>query len=64
MMEDDHNEINFEWEQVQTTGRSPGKISHHTASVLPSKDVIIYGGLKGEDSNAEIYLFSPPNAMW
>jgi len=51
MMEEENNEINFEWEKIATTGRGPGRISHHTACILPSKDVIIYGGLKGEDSN-------------
>ena len=64
VMEEDSNETNFEWEQVQTTGRGPGKISHHTASVLPSKDVIIYGGLKGEDSNQEIFQFNPNTNSW
>ena len=64
VMEEDSNEINFEWEQVQTTGKGPGRISHHTASVLPSKDVIMYGGLKGEDSNQEIFQFNPNTNSW
>ena len=55
MMEEDNNEASFEWELVNTSGRGPGRISHHTASVTASKDVIIYGGLRGEDSNQEIF---------
>ena len=49
---------------MQTTGRGPGRISHHTAHVRPSKEVVIYGGLKGEDSSAEIYLFNPNTNAW
>lgn len=64
MMEEDNNEANFEWEQVHTTGRGPGRISHHTASVTASKDVIVYGGLRGEDSNHEIFQFNPNTNNW
>ena len=53
-----------EWELVQTTGRGPGRISHHTVSVRPTKEVIFYGGLKGEDSNSEIFLFNPNTNAW
>jgi hypothetical protein len=64
MMEMNDNEANFEWETVQTTGKGPGRISHHTASVMPSKEVIMYGGLKGEDSNHEIFQFNPSTSSW
>ena len=40
-----------DWELVQTTGTGPGKISHHTVSVRPSKEVVLYGGLKGDEGN-------------
>lgn len=53
-----------EWEPVATQGRGPGKISHHTASVRPNKEVVVYGGLRGEDSNGEIFLFNPSNNSW
>jgi len=43
---------------VQTSGRSPGKISHHKATVLNAKDVLIYGGLKGEDSNPDVFILN------
>ncbi len=53
-----------EWELVQTTGRGPGKISHHTVSVRPTKEVIFYGGLRGDDSNDEVFLFNPNTNTW
>ena len=63
-MEEDAGDLGIEWELVQTTGRGPGRISHHTSSVRPTKEVIFYGGLKGEDSNAEIFLFNPNTNSW
>lgn len=53
-----------EWELVQPSGRGPGRISHHTASVRPSKEIVFYGGLKGEESNNEIFLFNPNTNSW
>ena len=62
-MEEDLQEMS-EWELVQTTGRGPGKISHHTVSVRPTKEVIFYGGLRGDDSNDEVFLFNPNTNTW
>ena len=53
-----------EWELVQTSGKGPGRISHHTVSVRPDKQVLFYGGLKGEDSNPEVFLFNPQTNSW
>lgn len=64
LLQEDTSGQPVEWEQVQTTGRGPGRISHHTASVRPTKEVIFYGGLKGEDSNSEIFLFNPNTCSW
>ena len=64
MAEDDGSGSAIEWELVQTTGRGPGRISHHTVSVRPTKEVVFYGGLKGEDSNSEIFLFNPNTNTW
>ena len=65
MLEEDvAGDAGTEWELVHTTGRGPGRISHHTGSVRPSKEVIFYGGLKGEDSNSEIFLFNPNTNSW
>lgn len=64
LLDDDGSGQPVEWEMVQTNGRGPGRISHHTVSVRPSKEVIFYGGLKGEDSNSEIFLFNPNTCSW
>lgn len=64
MLADDGSVTSNEWELVQTSGKCPGRISHHTASVRPSKEVVFYGGLKGEDSNNEIFMFNPSNNAW
>jgi hypothetical protein len=64
MTEDDGSFTAIEWELVQTSGRGPGRISHHTVSVRPTKEVVMYGGLKGEDSNSEIFLFNPNTNTW
>ena len=64
MLADDGSVTSNEWELVQTSGKGPGRISHHTASVRPSKEVVFYGGLKGEDSNNEIFMFNPSNNAW
>ena len=64
MAEDDGSGSAIEWELVQTSGRGPGRISHHTVSVRPTKEVVFYGGLKGEDSNSEIFLFNPNTNTW
>ena len=65
MLEEDvAGDAGTEWELVHTTGRGPGRISHHTGSVRPTKEVIFYGGLKGEDSNSEIFLFNPNTNAW
>lgn len=53
-----------EWEPVVTAGRNPGKISHHKAFVMNEQNVLIYGGLKGEDSSADIWLFNAVNSNW
>jgi len=63
-MDDEGPDGVSEWELVQTTGRGPGRISHHTVSVRPSKEVVFYGGLKGEDSNSEIFVFNPTTSAW
>lgn len=64
ILEEDMSGDVGEWELVQTTGRGPGRISHHTASVRPSKEIVFYGGLRGEESNSEIFLFNPSTNNW
>lgn len=64
MLEDEGTDFINEWELVNTSGKGPGKISHHTVSVRPSKEVVFYGGLKGEDSNNDVFLFNPNTNSW
>jgi len=53
-----------EWECVNTHGAGLGRISHHTASVRNSNEVVFYGGLKGEESNKLICLFNCSTNTW
>ena len=54
-----------EWELVSTQGKAPGKISHHTCSIInQGKEVLFYGGLKGDDSNSEIYIYNALASSW
>lgn len=54
----------MEWECVTTSGKSPGKISHHTCFAINDKEVIFYGGLKGDDSNADIFMYNALGSSW
>jgi len=58
MLEEDGRDEESGWDLVETMGRGPGRISHHTATVRQNKEVYFYGGLKNEDSNSEIFLFN------
>ena len=51
------------WEQVFPNGKGPGKISHHTAFVQDS-EVIFIGGLRGEDSCNEVFVFDVIQCCW
>ena len=64
MAEDDGHNIPMEWELVNTSGHGPGRISHHTVSVRPGKEVVFYGGLKGDDANNDIFVFNPNTNQW
>jgi len=52
------------WEQISTSGRDIGKISHHSCAAVSAKEVIFVGGLKGEDSNKQIFLLNLANHAW
>lgn len=64
MLEQDSHDEGCEWELVETMGRGPGRISHHTSIVRQNKEVYFYGGLKNEDSNSEIFLFNLSKNEW
>ena len=54
-----------EWECLATSGKAPGKISHHTCSIAKGgKEVLFYGGLKGDDSNNEIFVYNALGSSW
>ncbi len=53
-----------EWECVKATGKEIGKISHHTACLMNTKDVVFYGGLRGEDSNPLVYVLDLVKNIW
>jgi len=39
------------WELISSSGRDIGRISHHTCALVSAKEVVFFGGLKGEDSS-------------
>jgi N-acetylneuraminic acid mutarotase len=52
------------WEQIQYRGpKSPGRISHHRCAVTGDK-MILVGGLKGETSNTDCWLFDLKTNAW
>ena len=44
------------WELISGKGKNPGKISHHTCTVMGDK-MILLGGLKGDKQNSDSYIF-------
>jgi len=62
-----HSDASYpvEWEPVTgASGRDTGKISHHTAAIVNSKEVVFYGGIKNTDSNPEIFVYNVINNSW
>lgn len=58
------NSYPVQWEQVAFRGaKAPGKISHHRCAVQGDKMILI-GGLKGEVSNTECWLFDLKTNTW
>ncbi len=52
------------WEQIAYRGtKSPGRISHHKCAVIGDKMVLI-GGLKGEVSNTDCWIFDLKTNSW
>lgn len=52
------------WEQVTTTGRDIGKISHHTCSMVSAKEIVFFGGLKGENSSQNVHMLNLVSNNW
>ena len=58
------NGFPVQWEQVQFRGpKSPGRISHHRCGVSGDK-VILIGGLKGDTSNTDTWIFDLKTNQW
>ena len=46
------------WELISSSGRDIGKISHHTCALVSAKEVVFFGGLKGEDSSKSAFILN------
>lgn len=47
----ENTSIKVGWEQITTTGKDIGKISHHTCAKISPKEILFSGGLKGDSSS-------------
>ena len=54
----------FCWEQISTTGKDLGKISHHSCAMVSAKEIAFFGGLQGESSNTQIALLNLLKNQW
>ena len=52
-----------QWELIAFKGAGPGRISHHTCAVKDDK-MILVGGLQGDASNKNLYVFEILNNTW
>ena len=51
----------FNWEEVQTTGKDLGKISHHSCAMVSAKEIAFFGGLNALGSNNDVCLLNLVN---
>jgi hypothetical protein len=49
------------WEHISTSGKDIGRISHHTVALVSAKEVVFFGGLKGEDSIKSAFILNLSN---
>lgn len=52
------------WDCVATTGKDIGKISHHTCCMVSAKEVVFFGGLKGDSSSNSVFLLNLVGNIW
>jgi hypothetical protein len=52
------------WELISSSGRDIGRISHHTCALVSAKEVVFFGGLKGEDSSKSAFILNLLNNQW
>jgi hypothetical protein len=54
---------NMTWTQIETSGDSPGRISHHCGNLMGDY-FIVYGGMVGLDSNDSIFVLDLNKKQW
>lgn len=52
------------WEQVQTSGRDIGRISHHKCAMISAKEVAFFGGLRADTSGNCVSILNLANNTW
>lgn len=52
------------WEQVNTTGKEIGKISHHSCAMVSAKEVGFFGGMRGEENNENLSVLNLLTNVW
>ena len=52
------------WELINTTGKDIGKICHHNCSMVSNKEVMFFGGLKGDTSSQAVFLLNLATNAW
>ena len=52
------------WEQIMTTGKDIGKISHHTCAMITPKEILFSGGLKGDSSSQSVFTLNLLTNVW
>jgi hypothetical protein len=52
------------WEQITTTGKDIGKISHHTCAIINNKEILFSGGLKGDVSENQVFCLNLLTNLW
>ena len=55
----------FSWESITPKGKGPEKISHHVCATFKDcENVVLYGGLKGDNDNGDVYIYDIPHNSW
>ena len=59
----DDPQYTLQWELVTPSGKGPGKISHHTCAAI-GEQMILIGGLQGDNSNSNLYSYDIAKNAW
>jgi len=60
----DNTNTKVGWEQVSTTGKDIGKISHHRCAKISPKEVLFSGGLRGDTSCQKVFVLNLLTNAW